>query len=803
MASVARGTAADSSRGFSQASSRSGAMNSTGGGGMTWTGSEIQFHHVASFVGNSLRGDDGAGGGPGERRKRAALPAASRSVPALVEDMRPPSAAEDDRIPMPMDSSLGLLDTSLVLKKSQSPTWSVPTGTQSDLPPLRMGRADKLSGHIGYLQAQQKAQMLQMKKLERMHSDSVLAAKRHLEQVEKNREQLDFYKKKCFKLNTDIESAKAELDDYNHRVATLPEHGNSPKNTQQRGLVFNVTSSTCGRTPKADRGVAAGRKQSLQGSDTLPFGAVSRGSTGFARKESVGAEPLSPTATLQELAEHLQAPTPPEADAEAPRILAATLDQASRRASQAGSIQDKPRDDADKRDEVDMESLTPRTLANYRRDRVRGEMLKFTGGDAKKCFRLIDLNGSGNISLGEFADGVKRCGVDWQTLTGMARPRDLFKLFDIDRDGYLDFQELFPEQARAMYANRKRPNTPEFWKIWCRSNPDSDFNARSPTWNPADPEDRKDIMDKDYKEAENTKERKGWISASFRRLKTKGKSDAKCREILCRHLPHGTGPKDKDGVSTFSQADAMQCKRHYSDKILVPAKEVQKVIYEIRDSRRTLQGYRQQFYTVAIEPIQKLHQADDLKKNLSSPFGGLGLGLGGGGGGGLGGGLGGGAAAGLGIGGLLSKSKSGAFPGVDGEDVEDTPEEPVPMQPQISKAESEKLDKQEVRSAPPKTIKQIQKMTGMDDVAFEKTNKAFLEQADRYELLTRKPFVKLLEGLAPRRTLVEADVEHWWGLIKNSNHSGDKHECQKPKLRKEQCNFEQFVMWWTNAELRS
>lgn len=70
-------------------------------------------------------------------------------------------------------------------------------------------------------------------------------------------------------------------------------------------------------------------------------------------------------------------------------------------------------------------------------------------------------------------------GINWQQMTGMSRPRELFKIFDLepfrsssshlreDKDGVIVFSELFPEMEEA---EQERVSTPEFWKRWVDRN---------------------------------------------------------------------------------------------------------------------------------------------------------------------------------------------------------------------------------------------------------------------------------------------------------------------------------------------
>merc|ERR1711953_1193708 len=90
-----------------------------------------------------------------------------------------------------------------------------------------------------------------------------------------------------------------------------------------------------------------------------------------------------------------------------------------------------------------------------------------------------------------------------------------------------------------------------------------------------------------------------WMAASFKRLKNKGKSDARCREIVALHLPRGNGPKDREGVATLSDADLRKCKKLYTDEVLEPVKNIQKVVYDMRDTRGCCKGLNSSSFTLA------------------------------------------------------------------------------------------------------------------------------------------------------------------------------------------------------------
>merc|ERR1719419_770165 len=156
-------------------------------------------------------------------------------------------------------------------------------------------------------------------------------------------------------------------------------------------------------------------------------------------------------------------------------------------------------------------------------------MIKVAGNE-RAAFRALDLNNSGNISLQEFADGVGRLGVKWTELTGLKRPRDLFKLFDQDKDGVINFSEFFPA---AEPGELKRMSTPEFIGYWIRQNRDfENLTTRCAKWQPKGPDDKLQTLIEAAHFRDEVAAKKKWMSSTIRRLKTRGKSDARCREVV-------------------------------------------------------------------------------------------------------------------------------------------------------------------------------------------------------------------------------------------------------------------------------
>lgn len=249
------------------------------------------------------------------------------------------------------------------------------------------------------------------------------------------------------------------------------------------------------------------------------------------------------------------------------------------------------------------------------REEIRREMV-LIAGSSKLAFKRLDLNGSGKISLQEFADGVSRMGIDWQTITGLHRDRELFKLFDLDKDGVLVFPELFPDPEPE---EQKRVSTPEFWSYWCRKNKDAEF-PRGPKWQPASQEESLDLLFNASQSSLEAQEERKWMSATIRRLKNRGKSDARCREIVAHHLPRGTGPKDREDVQTFSSAEVRACKKAYNDQVNDPVRNIQKIVYDMREQRKVLHDFRQKF-SLVLEPAIRRQMEEDRKHHWAGALG--------------------------------------------------------------------------------------------------------------------------------------------------------------------------------------
>mmetsp|Transcript_12294 Transcript_12294/g.27282 ORF Transcript_12294/g.27282 Transcript_12294/m.27282 type:complete len:785 (+) Transcript_12294:100-2454(+) len=258
------------------------------------------------------------------------------------------------------------------------------------------------------------------------------------------------------------------------------------------------------------------------------------------------------------------------------------------------------------------------------REVMRAAMLRSAGGP-RQAFKALDASGSGNVSMTEFEGGLRELGIPWQELTQYRHVRHVFRLFDTNRAGLLDYRKLFGQDELVV---REKPDTPGFWQEWVQQNRDishvaAGANLRSPKWQPDGPEEELKLLFEARSANEGASEKRAWMRSTIRRMKHRGKSDARCREIVASHLPRGTGPKDLEDVQTFSDVEVRACKRAYQDQVQEPVRNIQKVIYDMREQRRILQTSRQKLYTTAIEPQKKREAAEEAKQTLGAGLGGL------------------------------------------------------------------------------------------------------------------------------------------------------------------------------------
>jgi len=233
------------------------------------------------------------------------------------------------------------------------------------------------------------------------------------------------------------------------------------------------------------------------------------------------------------------------------------------------------------------------------RRRVRQALMEQAGGSAAAAFRKMNSNRTGRICHVDFADSVTRMGVNWQGLTGLFMARDLFALFDQQKHFVITFEDLFPGEDPA---DKARPSTPVFCREYARS---GNYDEKPARWDPSDQEEVLRIARMMSDSGDEATEKRKWMRSTMRRLKTKGKSDARCREVVAAHLPRGSGPKDRDGVNLFTRQDLKGCKKVYTDNINLPMRRMWKEVLSYKDQKKEQRRVYERLFTVTEGATQK------------------------------------------------------------------------------------------------------------------------------------------------------------------------------------------------------
>lgn len=415
-------------------------------------------------------------------------------------------------------------------------------------------------------------------------------------------------------------------------------------------------------------------------------------------------------------------------------------------------------------------------LTHFRQEVIRNELV-IKGGNELKAFRAINLNGSGSICSQEFADGVKRFGVQWQQLTGLKKPRELFSLFDTGKTGVITLYNLFPSEKNKVVDETKQ-STPRYWKSYVERSCNMEAGFGGAKWHAGTAEEELALSLKAAASHEESAHHNKWMKTTFRRMKFRGKSDARAREMVALHLPRGTGPEDLQGVHTFGASDLMHCKRVYSDAVLEPQRTITKAIDDLRKNRRDIHKAREQLYTVAIEPFERALKKEEVKNKLGAASGGLSLGL------------------------AKKQHEQEEAAHEEHEEQHHVQDEP---------AEQEQA-----------TFGQLAKTVDMPVSEMEAVFKIWMRHTDKNETIHRKNFQKLVEDLCPRRTIVENDMDAWWDQIQNTTKDrlridwkvadaeldrqrslGQEERHQLQQTRKLPAPFDQFIAWWSTCEIRA
>lgn len=607
-------------------------------------------------------------------------------------------------------------------------------------------KADKLKTQIEWLRAEQKAEQEQLRRLESCLSDSMLLEKKAQKKAARHREARHFHLKQASEVEDKISALQHELKASRKTKAVLESSHDLPKQSGIIGGLGPVSSRTAGfdddvldshdKVDAAKAHLQSSHQPSKVNQQTHTADRELKGVSAVAEANGAVQGTEDENMTLKDYWDASDRERDARSNAGSQIIStsqAGSSMQAKSTAKSSGHLT-RSRLTFNRPPPLSDEDL----LASHDsfREQIRNELIEKSDGNAKKAFKKLDLNGSGNVSLQEFADGVARAGVDWQQITHMNRDREVFKLFDLDKDGVITFPELFPE---ANSGEPERVSTPEFWNSWVKRNQDLGGSLRGPQWQPKNSEAELELLFETSGNHDAAAGKRKWMEATIRRLKNRGKSDARCREIVASHLPRGSGPKDREDVQTFSAAEVKSCRKSYNDQVNDRVRKIQKDVYDMKESRRVLHDFKQKLWTVTQEPIMRKQLEEDRKTSANSVAGGLSL-------------------AGPGVG---SNAKDSADSG----------------------------------SAPVKrSLKSIAQECNIDEEHMEELCKEFLNMADKNEMLGKKPFAKVLQTLAPSRTLSDNDLDAWWEQIMKAMPAREG-----PRL---QCDFERFALWYASSEAR-
>lgn len=500
--------------------------------------------------------------------------------------------------------------------------------TSGSLPSLSVERVDQLRNQINWLKAERRAESEQLKKLEHSLSDCVIAEKRAHERVQKQKQRRDKHVDHIKNVETkmmeikdevherqlgstwpgaDQQAGKGEPSPFSAaRDDGIPKSPGSPGKAEDalRNMPQDV-----GRSATAPSGIALGLAETdgHQSSDLLQKGVSMK----LKEPTNISIEMFD---NEYELAQYRRA-----------AVRKDLMSKAERRADPTGQL-------LGGRPVTFFEmklGLIDFRLPNDQLQACWQGLETVEATNVLETFKLLNLSGSGRICANDFADGIARLGVPWQKLTGLKKNKDLFRLFDCDKDGVITLFELFPRELHAKKACTGT-TTPDFWKTWVKGNPPEEFllecpKGRHPPWNTGVADDGLVIRnERDSKDAEAAFMRK-WMQTTMRRMKGRGKSDARCREMCCLHLPRGTGPEDRTGVPTFSETEVKQCRREYSDAVMEPQRTVLKDLFELREIRKELSTSRHKLWTVAMEPYIRQQALEEQKTVAKSALGGLNL----------------------------------------------------------------------------------------------------------------------------------------------------------------------------------
>jgi len=247
-------------------------------------------------------------------------------------------------------------------------------------------------------------------------------------------------------------------------------------------------------------------------------------------------------------------------------------------------------------------------------------------GSVWDAYRYLDIYETNILRAAELVHFIEKAGIGWKDILETKDVRQVYRLWSREEDPEfpINLRTMFPVEADLM-AKTRRTATPDFWKRWVRKNLDLSTAARTPVWKDNGPDKQLNMLLESIQRRQQVQDRRKWMEETCFRLKARGKTSNAIRTIICRHLPRGTGVRDSEGISSFSDQDLKAVKRSYYDAMQKPLKSIQKVVYDLRGQRQVLMKSRKQLYNIT-DKILKAKEEEDRIKGLALDMGKCGLG---------------------------------------------------------------------------------------------------------------------------------------------------------------------------------
>jgi len=122
------------------------------------------------------------------------------------------------------------------------------------------------------------------------------------------------------------------------------------------------------------------------------------------------------------------------------------------------------------------------------------------------------------------------------------------------------------------------------------------------------------------------------------------------------------------------------------------------------------------------------------------------------------------------------------------------------------------------------SFRELASMTGMEVDQIEEVFAVWMKHTDKTETIYRKKFGCLLEGLCPKRTISENDLNAWWDQVHKKSFAeclnvdwtaaddryqkwskaslGAETQQELAFARKTPASFDHFITWWSTCEVR-